>query len=99
MMPQVTPEYLENERNRTVTRIQTCMVVGRQLQQSIELLTTAQQASPLDAIKMIAQALALFMQTQKDQLDMNEKENQEMLVKLDRALAEMRSPIRRPGRA
>lgn len=97
MMPAPSMEQIRDQRAKIAARLQVCDTVTAKLDRSKTLLAKAATAGPLDAAKLIADALILFMDTQQIQLEQNRAENQEMLDQCDSVLKAMASPIVRPG--
>lgn len=96
MMPS-NPEQFRELRAQTLARLKVCADVTAQLNAAKAALNKALDAGPLDAVKLICSALFAFMDTQQIQLDQNQKENEKVVAQCDAVLAQLASPIVRPG--
>jgi hypothetical protein len=89
-------QHTRDERRKLGDRLSILFQVHADLKKSHDLLDTARTAGPLDAVKMIAEALQLYMRTQMGQAETNMGEMKETITKLDEALKEADSMIARP---
>ena len=81
------------EREKIKYRLNICRQIHNELKTSMELLMKAETSPPLDGMKLIAQALGLFMKTQAGQLELNIREMEAQARTYDKGLEEADNKI------
>jgi|ERR1700679_695311 len=85
-----------NELAKTQARLNVCKQVHNDLVAAKTLFEKAGTVGPLDAVKMIAEGLSLFIKTQAGQLEMNIREMEGQAASLTESLKAADSKILRP---